>query len=237
MNTTTPSSSRRQLLTIAAVVLIAAAFWAASPQLDLALSALFYRSGEGFYLGEHWPLPWIYRRTYTFIGIAAVSLVGSYLYALLPTTKWDHAWRGRLIFLMLSLALGPGLVTNTLLKNHLGRPRPEQIVNFGGSGHYVAPLVPSTQCGHNCSFPSGHAASGFWVITGAWIWARHRRRWLLAGCITGTIVGLTRIVQGGHFLSDVLGALAVVWLVNAALSRIMLYRGWLRPVDTQNSFD
>ncbi|MFX9123683.1 phosphatase PAP2 family protein, partial [Acinetobacter baumannii] len=88
------------------------------------------------------------------------------------------------------------------------------IADFGGSAHYVPPLLPSRQCDRNCSFPSGHAAAGFWLISGAWVWTGHRRRWLTGGLLFGAVIGLTRIAQGGHFLSDVLASLTVVWLVN-----------------------
>ncbi|MFM9735641.1 phosphatase PAP2 family protein, partial [Streptomyces niveiscabiei] len=91
-------------------------------------------------------------------------------------------------------------------KDHWGRPRPEHIADFGGSAHYVPPLLPSRQCDRNCSFPSGHAAAGFWLISGAWVWTGHRRRWLTGGLLFGAVIGLTRIAQGGHFLSDVLAS-------------------------------
>jgi lipid A 4'-phosphatase len=48
--------------------------------------------------------------------------------------------------------------------------------------------------------------------------------WTLAGCAIGSLVGLGRIMQGGHFLSDVLVSAAVVWLVCECLARWMLKR-------------
>lgn len=213
------------------VLLVATAPWW-FPPIDLGVSGLFYRPGEGFFLGDRLPLRLIYRGTYWYVRAVVVLLIGALVYSWLPSSKWDATWRGRLAFLVLSLAIGPGLVTHTLFKDHWGRPRPEHIAEFGGSGHYVPPLEPSRQCDRNCSFPSGHAAAGFWLISGAWVWTRHRRRWLAAGVVLGAVIGLTRIVQGGHFLSDVLAALAVVGLVNAGLSRWMGSRGWLVPLSS-----
>ena len=195
------------------------------PAIDLQLARLFYRPGTGFFLDGFPPVQWLYR------GVPWLArLLGC---ALLATLAWTFAsarartHRGIIVFALASLALGPGFVANTVLKDHWGRPRPEQLAEFGGHGSYVSPLVPSRQCEHNCAFVSGHAAVGFWLITGAWMWPRQRRWWLIAGCTTGALVGLARIAQGGHFFSDVLGALVVVWLTNALLHRWMLGRRWL----------
>jgi lipid A 4'-phosphatase len=210
-------------------LLLILAYFAVTLVFDLRLSAAFYRPGEGFFLGDLLPLRLIYRCTFWYIKAVIIVLLGCLAYTCLPPAKWNPAWRGRVGFLLLSLAIGPGLITHTLFKDHWGRPRPEHLVEFGGHSHYVLPLVPSAQCDRNCSFPSGHAAAGFWLISGGWVWTRHRRRWLAAGLALGTVISLTRIVQGGHFLSDVLAALAVVWMVNAALSRWMSRQGWLIP--------
>ena len=103
-----------------------------------------------------------------------------------------------------ALALGPGLVINTLLKDNWGRPRPSTIVEFFGTNHYVPPLLPSDQCPENCSFPSGHAALGFWLVAFAFVAPpRWRRPAVLAALAFGGFVGAVRIAQGGHFLSDV----------------------------------
>ena len=66
----------------------------------------------------------------------------------------------------------------------------------------------------NKSFPSGHAASGFHLCTMALLF---KGKWkLLSICLFstwGTLVSLGRILQGGHFLSDVIGSLFIVTLV------------------------
>jgi lipid A 4'-phosphatase len=166
--------------------------------------------------------PWIARG---FGLLLALTLACSYL----PRAAGLRARRGTLWFVLLALALGPGLITNTVLKDHWGRPRPVQIREFGGSEDYRPPWAANGPCARNCSFVGGHAAMGFFVITGAWVWPRRRRTWLLAGLASGALVGAARIVQGGHFLSDIVGALAVVWLVNESLFRLFLTKGWLAP--------
>jgi lipid A 4'-phosphatase len=193
------------------------------PRLDLWLAGLCYRPGAGFFLGDSWPVRALYELVPWMVGILAAAL----LLALAASFARPSArrWRQPAAFALLSLALGPGLVANTVFKDHWGRPRPEQIVQFGGPLQFVPAPLPSRQCARNCSFVSGHAAAAFWLIAGAWIWPRQRRAWLAGGIAFGALVGLARVVQGGHFASDVLGALAVVWGCNALLHRWMSARG------------
>ena len=191
---------------------------------DLPLSNLFYRAGQGFFLDQDWPVQLLYRGTPWLIGGVGAGL--------LAVLAWSIAARAQRIrnaaaYALLCLALGPGLLVNNVLKEYWGRPRPQQIVQFGGTASFVPPLWPSRQCAHNCSFVSGHAAAGFYLITGAWIWPRRRWAWRAAGIGAGGLIGLARIAQGGHFLSDVLGALIVVWVTDEVLYRWMQRRGWL----------
>jgi len=57
------------------------------------------------------------------------------------------------------------------------------------------------QCEKNCSFISGHAAAAFFFI--AFGYVMRSRKIFLAGLSFGVLMSLTRIVQGGHFFSDV----------------------------------
>jgi lipid A 4'-phosphatase len=217
----------RWTLLLAPGVIGAVLFFDLMPTLDLRLSGLFYRPGQGFFLDHSWPVQGLYLGTRWLVVAMAAALLGALGWGLLHNTPQGRRVRHYALFAILALALGPGLVVNTVLKDHWGRPRPEQIAQFGGTSSYVPALLPSRQCGHNCSFVSGHAAAGFFLIIGAWIWPRKRLQWRIAGIAAGGLIGLARIAQGGHFLSDVLGALAVVWLCNELLYRLLQSRGWL----------
>jgi lipid A 4'-phosphatase len=127
-----------------------------------------------------------------------------------------------LAFLILSLALGPGLLVNEVFKAESGRARPGQVEQFGGEKSFTPVFQPADQCTRNCSFVSGHAAMGFYLIGLAWV--RQDRRWLWLGIAAGALVGAARILQGGHFLSDVLFGFWVVYGVNVLLARWLLGR-------------
>jgi lipid A 4'-phosphatase len=102
---------------------------------------------------------------------------------------------------------------------------------------YRAALHVSSLCAHNCSFVSGHAATGFALMAWGSFAARSRRRaWLLRGAVCGLVLGTLRVAQGRHFASDIVFAMAVVWASTVAARwlwlRVMLWRrarrAWLR---------
>lgn len=129
-------------------------------------------------------------------------------------------------FLILLLALGPGLLVNVVLKDHWGRPRPNQTEEFGGRFAYQPAWVKSPAGDRRTSFPSGHAAMGFFFVAPYFILLTRRRRLahglLAAGIVFGVFVGLARIAKGAHWPSDVLWSFGVVYLVAYGLAR------WLR---------
>lgn len=203
-----------------------------SPALDLWASSQFYRAGEGFFLGNTAIPMLVYHGTGEVIGGLGLAMIALLALSCFKAARlrWPflQTQRGVLAFLVLALILGPGIITHSIFKNHWGRPRPIQIAEFGGAGHYVPPFVPSKQCRTNCSFYSGHAAAGFYLMAFSFV-ARNRRRWLFAGIALGSAVGLVRIIQGAHFLSDVVFCGYAIWAWSWLLHRGMLRMGWLPP--------
>jgi lipid A 4'-phosphatase len=94
---------------------------------------------------------------------------------------------------------------------------------FGGSADYTAPLALADACASNCSFVSGHAAVAFWLTAYAFIVPREMRGpALVLGLLIGIAVGAIRVMQGAHFVSDIVYAGAIVLTVNALLARLIL---------------
>lgn len=191
------------------------------PSIDIAVSALFYSPDAGFYLRDHVFAQWLHRSV-TWLTVAAVVLpLAVLLLSLIPGIRWCKGRRRAATYLLLVMAIGPGLIVNAALKNHWDRARPRQIEQFGGALHFTPALLPSGQCERNCSFPSGHAALGFFFVAIGFVASRHRQRWMAGGAALGTILGIVRIVQGGHFLSDIVFAYCLVfvtaWVMHALL--------------------
>lgn len=178
------------------------------PQLDLWTSDLFYTPGHGFPLRDWAPAMLLYRAV-PWIAWALVGLVViAAIWLFLTGRPWWRLDARALVFLALSFAIGPGLLANTLFKDHWGRARPAQIEAFGGSRQFTAAPLPASQCAENCSFVSGHAALGFALVAFAFLLpAGPRRRAAITAALGfGALVGLDRIAQGAHFLSDVVFA-------------------------------
>lgn len=132
-------------------------------------------------------------------------------------------WRRQAVFILLFLALGPGLVVN-VLKDHVGRARPRELIEFEGH-HQFTQFWQQGDAGENSSFPSGHAAIAFFVMA-PWFVLRDRRRtaaagFLVLGLTFGILVGIARILQGGHFVSDVLWSGGLLYLIGGSLAIVM----------------
>ncbi|MGH6994071.1 MAG: phosphatase PAP2 family protein [Stellaceae bacterium] len=183
------------------------------PAIDLATSHAFYTPGSGF---SHSTILGAIHADLRYFVIAIVVLAIAMLVA------WQRRRRAAL-YLLLALALGPGLVVNTVFKDHWGRARPTQIVEFGGTQKFTPVFVPADQCATNCSFPAGDPAVGFFLISAALLVpGLTTRRWAIAGAIAvGAALGVMRIAQGGHFLSDVVASGFLVtglsWLLYRAV--------------------
>ncbi|MFZ5570721.1 MAG: phosphatase PAP2 family protein [Thermodesulfobacteriota bacterium] len=126
-----------------------------------------------------------------------------------------------LLFLLLVLALGPGLVVNLVSKNISGRARPAHIEQFGGKLKFTPAFELSDQCDNNCSFVSGHASLAFYFISFAMIRRRQRDKIAAGTCLYTAVVGATRIYQGGHYLSDIIFACFFVYFTARMLHHAM----------------
>ena len=191
------------------------------PQIDLWVSSLFYH--HGFYLKKASLAQAIYKTTIFITAGIGIALLVLLIGELIAKKEWVS--KKVLIYLLLVLLLGPGLIVNTLFKNHFGRARPSQIQRFGGTKKFTPALIITDQCQKNCSFSSGHAAAAFYFLALVPLLRGRAKLWALAGALLwGSIVSAVRILQGGHFLSDVYCSAVVVWGVSVGLYYLMFER-------------
>lgn len=127
----------------------------------------------------------------------------------------QQRWRS---FITVIVTVAGGLVLNVLMKLAFQRPRPS----------FDDPLLTLD----TYSFPSGHVAGStlFYGLCVAWVYRRTPElRWRLAALAFAAfalvLVGLSRMVLGVHYLSDVVAAFAegVAWL---ALCLTALHAFW-----------
>jgi membrane-associated PAP2 superfamily phosphatase len=203
------------------LVLLAATGLIAYSEADLMVSSRFY-------IGGAWPVgelqPWWTLRVYGYYPCDLLGIVA--LLVLIAGCFKASLARYRMVaaYMVLLLLLGPGLLVNTVFKDHWGRPRPREIVQFGGKQSFHHPWQPGI-AGKGRSFPSGHAGSAFYLAMP--FFALRRRnptlaiRIYLVGTLYGLLMGVARISQGGHYVSDILWAWGMVHLTAVALYYLM----------------
>jgi len=221
-NGMTAHQSRHSLLTadflIPLLLLSAGTLLFQRSGLDLAIQSHFYRAGGEWAFNNP---PWA-KLIYHYGNLPALLLsLGALVVFILGFSRPKALpYRKISLFLVLSMLLGPGIIANSLLKEYWGRPRPRELIQFGGEYRYEAPLTidPSSP---GKSFPCGHATMGFYIFALGLV-LRQRRRVLSAFVMLGalgwgTIIGWVRIGMGGHFASDVLWAAGVVYFTSYLL--------------------
>lgn len=192
------------------------------PALDLWFTAQFHDREIGFAARR---IPALGRlrdlNSHLVIAVAAGALISLAAKLALPKRPSIVPARASL-FLLSSLVIGPGLLVNAILKEHWGRPRPRDIVEFGGSLPFSGAWQAAEHCLSNCSFVSGEASSAIWLTALALVvpkgFARPVFAWTTA---IAALVSLNRIAFGGHFLSDVLIAWALTLFVTGLLYRLI----------------
>lgn len=191
------------------------------PNLDIAASRVFY-AGDGHFVGKG-PVGVFARDIarltpfFLFGGLALLHVGRRFGWI---AARYAPDGR-RLAFLALSLALGPGLLVDGVLKDHVHRPRPVEVREFGGRLDFQPYYQLAGPCPRNCSFPSGEAAAAFWLVAPASLAPLPLRPLLTAAALLfGAATGFLRVSFGGHFLSDVIcGGLITLGLM-AGLRRL-----------------
>ena len=201
------------------------------PDFDLGVSHYFYDSSSGKFLGNIYKI-FSYTQDFTSIvaftiAISLISIVG---YCLIFKKEFLRQRWKVYVFLLIAFILGPGLMVNIVLKDNWGRPRPRQIVEFGGSNDYRSPFDPSFVRKSGSSFVCGDASVGFFFFSLALL--SRKRKWLWLSCIAGALIGSGRILQGAHFFSDVLFSGWVVWFCSHILYTLFFEYETERPIPS-----
>ena len=189
--------------------------------LDLKIAQAVYQDGEW-----PWDANLFIRCLYlygTWPAITVASVAGAFVVLSLWLRRWGES-QLLAAFLALSMLVGPGLLVNAGFKEYYGRPRPREIKQFGGEREFAPVWQPNIGKGGK-SFPSGHASMGFYWLCLAVFFCERSRHWtitfIVLGLGHGTAMGFGRIVQGGHWFSDILWAFGMVYLSAWFLYRVL----------------
>lgn len=220
-----PTSERWALPLLLLLLAAAALAVFATPAPDLAAARVFHDADgsrpwpgadAALWRAAYYGTPWLVAVT----GLGAVGVL-----AAAAAGRVSAASRRQALYVLLCFLLGPGLLVNAVLKDHWGRPRPRDIVEFGGAREYARAWEKGT-AGSGKSFPCGHASVGFAYSAFYFLWRRRRPRAAVAALsgsvLLGGWIGAARMAAGGHFLSDVVWAGVLVIAVNGALHRFVM---------------
>lgn len=192
-------------------------------QLDLIASHAFYdeqlkipaSNYSGFWLAQSAFLQFIYKAVDVISRLALFISIFTFVWLMLKRNA--KAFYAAIV--MFSLLTGPLIAVNGIFKEHWGRARPLSVEEFDGKQQFTPAWIIADQCKHNCSFTSGHAAAGFALCVGFFV--SRRKIWLISGLVLGGLVGLTRMMNGAHFLSDVIFSFFIVYIVSAVAAYVI----------------
>lgn len=201
------------------------AVFAFYPQLDIAISRLFFNDTYRVFPVQYSLVARHLRDlfTYAIAALAAPAFIALAIKLVLPRRRMLISARAAL-FLTATLALAPGLMANTILKDYWGRPRPAEVTQFYGPEKFTAWWDPRGACDKNCSFVAGEGAGGFWTLAPAAL-APPAWRPLAYGAalLFGSAAGFQRLSGGAHFFSDVVFSgvftFIIIWLVYGLIYR------------------
>ena len=200
------------------------------PELDLKLASLFYDAPtRSFPLKLNWLAAYARDGAMWIAWAIATPAIAALIIKLIRPDR-PLLMSGRaIVFLLLTLTLSAGVLTNLTFKSYWGRPRPVLVTEFGGDLPFVAWWDPRGQCGRNCSFFSGEGATAFWTFAPAALTPPAWRPLAYAAAtLFGVVTSVLRMAFGGHFFTDVAAAglvtFLVIWLAYSYIYRWPLTR-------------
>lgn len=182
--------------------------------LDISISTPWFSDiGDGKWEMQSHPF-WSF--IYTFGVLAPVlALLWGILALLRSVASGRPIDRLRAFCIILCIVIGPGLLAHGILKQHYPRPRPYDIQQFKGNFEFKKILVMGEE---GESFPSGHASAGFSLTIFFYLYYLKNRKkaWglLVGASVIAALLSIARIVQGGHFASDILWSFGLMQIVN-----------------------
>jgi lipid A 4'-phosphatase len=207
--------NRTGLIVALALALVVGLLFGIYPELDLKFASWFYDEAARAFPLKFNALAAIARDgamviAWVFAVPAIISLAVKFARPDRPLLMSGRA----IVFLLVTLILSAGVLTNLTFKSYWGRPRPVAVTQFHGDQPFVAWWDPRGTCARNCSFFSGEGATAFWTYAPA---ALAPPAWRPLAYAAATVFGVTtsglRMAFGGHFFTDVAIAGIVTFLV------------------------
>jgi lipid A 4'-phosphatase len=204
---------------ILACFLISSLLLVQYPGIDISIARVFFH--KGFFADMPWWVSLCRGLVTGFLFLTMACLLAIYAFNRISKQKLGGVDGKKVLYLILVLVVGAGLIVNVMFKDNFGRARPRHMVEFGGSKLFTPAFVVSRECENNCSFSSGEGAGAFFSLALALALSR-KRSTLLVAFGFGSLVSLSRIAAGAHFFSDTVVSFFVMLIVADVLYYYLL---------------
>ena len=197
--------NRTGLIIAISIAAVVGLIFGLTPAFDLRISAAFFDPEKKDFM-LRWSPPLGFLRDaamWVVAALAAPAIIALIAKILCPRRRLLIAGRA-LVFLIATLAVAPGLVTNVVLKDYWPRSRPIDVPQFNGEERFTAWWDPRGGCPKNCSFVGGEASGAFWTLAPASLSPPAWRAVAYgAALVFAAGVSALRIAFGAHFFTDV----------------------------------
>jgi len=188
------------------------------PQIDMGCSRLFYDAPHESFVWRDAPVAvFVYHAVTWASRVLPALLIVGFCVSFFARKRLLGLDARALLYLLLVFVFGVVLMVNAVFKEQWGRARPHQIAAFGGTLKFTPAYVISRQHETHGSWPSGHASFGFYFVAVAMLLKRRRGLAMVLACLLGAFFGLLRMGQGKHFVSDVVTAFFIMYIVARVL--------------------
>ena len=197
-------------------------FLAIGSAFDIFISNLFYYGNKEFVLQSYYIITIFFRKIILPLILVYVLIIPIFSF-FLPLKKLYFGFQfgfKDVLYMWLSNFIGILIIINLLLKNLWGRARPGDVIELGGDSFFTPWYLLGDGCLTNCSFVSGDAAVGFSII--ALYFVSKNNFYIFLSILMGSGLGLIRIMEGGHFLSDVIASGIIIIVCCFVFSKFYL---------------
>ena len=190
------------------------------PQIDIFISGFFYEQGIGFIATGTWYEFLLYHSIDYVVTFSIIMPLLIWIYNLIAKKDLLHVNKKVILYLLLVVAIAPGIIVNDIFKDHWGRARPAETTIFGGTKEFTPAFIISDQDGY--SFSCGHAAGAFYLIAIALLATKRRVFWMSLAVTYGIAISYIRIAAGGHFFSDTVVSFFIVYITTLIFYGLIL---------------
>ena len=202
----------RNLLCLILHTFITSGIFIYYPKIDVIVSSIFFSANKDKFYFK-------YNIVFIFFSECAYYLMFFLLlyYVTTVVVKFfnQKVFKHESIFI-LTFFIASIVIIQFFSKYYFGRSRPCNILEFGGSKQFTIACMTSNQCHSNCSFGSFHTSISIMIFISSFQ-SSDRIKKIIVTFVTflAIIFSLIRIIQGKHFLSDV--------VISACITIIIYY--------------